>query len=79
MAGVQSDGRLMVPIHEALKFTDPDALVMEIHLRKKLREQMVGNLYPNIVADEVGQLVARFEEVGGTNLADALWALQRST
>ena len=63
----------MLSIARALELTDPDAIVDEIHERKKLRAKMVGTLYPNVVVDEVGRLVERFEELGGTRLQDALY------
>jgi hypothetical protein len=68
----------MLDIREALLLEDPDAIVDEIYLRKKLHREMVGTLYPNIVVDEVGRLVKRFDEVGGARLSDALWKLEQS-
>lgn len=63
----------MTPIEDALKLTDPDDIVREIVARKKLRGQMVGQLYPGVLAEEIDALVARFDEVGGVGLEDALY------
>jgi hypothetical protein len=80
-AGVTAHAALVattLPIDEALKLTDPAEVVREIYLRKKIRAQMVGAIYPNVIVDEVGRLVARFDEVGGEHLIDALWELQKA-
>jgi len=63
----------MLPIAEAVTLTELSALIEQIHLRKVLRHQMVGTLYPNIVVDEVSQLVQRYEELGGTTLSTDLY------
>jgi len=65
------------PIEEAVQFTDMDAIIEEIYQRKKLRNQMVGDLYPNIVADEIGRLVKRYGELQRRPLADALYERSR--
>lgn len=68
----------MRDFQEALALTDTDAVLDEIIARKKLRNQMVGNLYPQILVDQVGQLVRRYDELGGTRLAEALYQREHS-
>ena len=46
----------MKSIEEALKLTDPLDIANEIFERKKLINEMVGNLYPRILEDEIFQL-----------------------
>lgn len=75
-AGVAAHAALVAttrPIEEAVKLTDMDALIEEIHQRKKLRDRMVGSVYPNIVVDEVGRLVKRYQELQKRPLAEALY------
>ncbi|MDB4277991.1 hypothetical protein N9917_00010 [Deltaproteobacteria bacterium] len=64
---------MSLPIAEALLLTDITEVLDEILSRKELRYKMVGSLYPNIVVDEIGQLVGRYEELGGERLSDALY------
>jgi len=63
-----------IPIEEALELTDKDEVVRQIHVRKMLRNQMVGQLYPNVLVDEIVLLVRLYEELGGDvdRLKDAL-------
>lgn len=61
-------------LEDALLLTDPEAVADQIFERKKCHQQMVGRLYPNLLRMEIGQLVARFDEVGGKDLANALRA-----
>lgn len=63
----------MIPLPEALKLGTTEGVIVEIHERKQLLRQMVGNLYPRIVEDEIGQLVLRYDELGGTRLSSDLY------
>lgn len=55
----------MKPISEAILLEDPVQLYAEYHAREELSHQMVGSLYPSILADEMGRLVERCIELSG--------------
>ena len=63
---------------EALALTDIPLVLDEILSRKELRYKMVGSLYPNIVVDEIGQLVERYDELGGRRLSDDLYLRKKA-
>jgi len=65
-------------IKKAVALIDPDDILDEIIARKQLHRQMVGNLYPDILADEIGRLVERFRAVTTENFQDALYARERA-
>ena len=46
----------MININEAIKLTDDAAIVEQIRLRGILISQMVGQLYPSILFDEIQML-----------------------
>jgi len=46
----------MIDINEAIKLTDDSAIVEQIEIRRSLGKQMVGQLYPSILFDEIQRL-----------------------
>jgi hypothetical protein len=59
----------MRSINEALALTDPTEVLKEIRIRRDLRNQMVGSLYPSILADEAGRLLEQYEALAREGIA----------
>ena len=57
LAVVRRTGAMLL-IADAM-LTTGDDLARQIEVRKKLHRDMVGNLYPGVVWDEVGMLIER--------------------
>jgi len=53
----------MKDIKECLKSTSLDEIKREIDERKDLRAQMVGQLYPAMLTDEISQLTSHYTAV----------------
>jgi hypothetical protein len=53
----------MLPIEEALKLESLEEIQNEVTKRSELRQQMVGQLYPSILYDEICQLNGRYSDV----------------
>jgi len=52
----------------ALALMDPEDILKEIREKEKLRDQMVGGLYPGIVQGEIDQLKRVYRQRTGTQL-----------
>lgn len=46
----------MIGIDGAIKLTDDAAIIDQINIRRNLGRQMVGQLYPSILFDEIQRL-----------------------
>jgi len=46
----------IIDINEAIKLTDDAAIVEQIDIRRSIGRQMVGQLYPSILFDEIQRL-----------------------
>jgi hypothetical protein len=53
-------GGSVKPIEEALKL-DPTAILEEIRKRRELAKEMVGQLYPSILATEIEKLYNEYD------------------
>ena len=54
----------MDPITKVLESDDPEELKAALRERQALRGQLVGQLYPSILADEEEKIRKRLEELG---------------
>lgn len=57
-------------IEKAVLLENPREIAYEVAVRKKVMSQMAGTLYAVTIDDEIGQLVQRYESLGGNKLSD---------
>jgi hypothetical protein len=61
----------VLTVDQALELTDPNKVIEQIRARQKLRRQMVGGLYPGILADEEIKLQDHITELNRKGLKEA--------